>query len=271
MVNLKKTLFVQSFRHVKVKEFLVVLLLNFLIILGVYTILLVGAMYMQPIINQLDAVDIDKFQSIQDLSQIPSKEEFIQAIQAMKGYVVGLGVYIVSVTLVTILIWSFFHSLIWAKILEKKIMVKYVLRFILLNFIWILLFLIPFVIFYILVIQEILVYLFILEVALLIYLTPILYVLFVTTNKYKTALKETVKVGLGNIYRFILPFVAAVIFLFVVGQIGWIFKIFPPLTVFIYIEMFIALAVLLGYVVWLEYYIKDLVLNVYRDTFKSWI
>ncbi len=242
------------------------MLLDLLLLVSLYIVLYIGGSYMTVQAQQLEAADIDQYNAITDISQLPSKEELASAIQVAQSFITSLVIYTILTLILSVVLWSIFKSLILAKLFNKTISINYILRFILLNIIWFLIFFIMLVLSYLLVVPTILIYLTLIELLLLFYLTPILYVLYLTKNKIKEAILDSVKIGFGNLYRFILPYLVVIVLFSIVAQSQWIIGLFPqPLS------FFISLTVVLAFTAWFRYYIKEIILSIYHNQLNSWI
>ena len=133
---------------------------------------------------------------------------------------------VVGAILLSIVNISLFKGLIWSSVLEKKFSKKFFNKFLLLNLLWYLLWIIAAVLFFVLVKVNIAAILITIELALMLYFTPLAYSLFDENRNVFRLIKEAFSLGTKRFFYLSLPYLIVIslllVLFFTVGLLGFI-------------------------------------------------
>ncbi len=182
--------------------------------------------------------------------------ELTQTLAMLKDVFFGLISYSIILIIFIFLVWCLFKGLIWNTVFNKKFTFKFYKKFLLVNLLWFVIWLIPIVLFFIFVKQNVLVYLLIIIFILMIYLTYILYIESIKIKKIKEIIKSTFKIGFKKIYCFVIPIIVMILVFLVLMQLYWLFKGLSQV-----IQAIIFLIILLVFIAWTRFYMVNVVEN----------
>ena len=187
--------YISSFKS---KDTLLILPINILFILLIFGITKLIAILSQGWMDRIDSIDLSNvaFQTEAQLQSI---------IATLKGFVVFVILTAILFILLTILSWSITQGIIYDILAKKKLSIKYLEKFLLLNMVWFIPWLI---IFFIMLLGHKSTYViptFYILVLIFMHFSFILYVLFAKENKIRQ-IKKALKIGITKIHLFILPF-----------------------------------------------------------------
>jgi len=176
--------------------------------------------------------------------------------------------FVVTLLLV-FLLWCLFKGLIYNYILKKRFTLSYYLKFIVLNLIWsvfwIILFFIPVSYAYKMLEQSVTAgsftaqtyaiplsvpILLALMVIIMIHLTTVLYISFTKNPRIFSSIKKTFFLGIGKFHKFIVPYIFVAVILILLSFINLIFAIFPETA-----EMILSSIFLLVFIAWFRFYL----------------
>jgi len=241
MNYLKNTLktYANSFKN---KKILLVLAINILFIL-ITTILI----KLTKIISQSQLQKINEI----DLSNIVSQTEAqLQAtVSTLRGFALFAVLTAILFLLLLIINWSLCQGIIYNVLLKKKFSLKYLNKFLLLNIIWFIPWLI--IIFIVLFGGKIesfmiptLIFLF-----LFLHFSLILYTLFTKNNKL-SQIKKSLKLGITKFHYFIIPYIIITITFIILSQLN-LFNLNFIVIALVYLLFFS----------WLQNYTKEVVIS----------
>lgn len=232
-------IYVSSFKN---KNILLVLILNLSFIIVTAALITLTKKISQPWIDKIQKVDLSNivFQTEAQLQTIVS---------TLKGFILFAIFTAILFILLLITNWSLFQGIIYNILLKKRFNLKSFGKFLLLNIIWfipwlILIFIILFGAKYFITPTLILMLLFL-------HFSFILYILFTKNNKIK--IKQSLKIGTLKIHHFIIPYILIAITFIIISQLN-LLKISYLTIAFIYLIFFS----------WLQNYTKEIVLNIQR-------
>jgi hypothetical protein len=189
---------------------------------------------------------IENFKAINPETLIYKGESELAGIVAtLKSTALAAAVFAMVFLILTLANWSLFEGLIYTTLLKKKFTFRYLKKFLLLNIIWF----IPWLaLFFLIIVEgrvETIIISGLLLVALFIHFTLILNVLYTRTGKFQ--LRQTLKIGVTKIHHFLLPYVIIIITYIIIQQI-----IIPYVTMLLFLLFFS----------WVQNYTKDIILSI---------
>lgn len=159
----------------------------------------------------------------------------------------------ILIMLLLLLVYYITRYLIWSIILKEKYNLKKLLRFILLGLLWCLIFLIIAVLNFALIRQRGEAFYFVI-IPIFLYLTPILYISFLKSNKIWKSLKNSLKIGFKKIHLFILPVLLIAAAALILSMISYLVVYLGAI-----IQNIILLILLLAYLAWARQYFAEVV------------
>ncbi len=234
---MKKNIYKKSFD----KKVLIALLMNSILIITTILITRIITLISQPQVKKIDAVD---------LSSIVSQTE--AQLQATAATLKNFALFAISVAVIFILLliinWSITQGMTYSHLLKKKITLRYLNRFLLLNIIWI----IPWTILLVILLiggkehsyLPILILFF-----LFIHFTLILNVLFTKKNSL-SQIKQALKLGTLKFHRYLVPYLIITVTFIIISQLNLLSINYILLTL-IYLLFFS----------WTQNYLKDITIN----------
>lgn len=242
MNYLKNTIktYVNSFKN---KNILLVLVLNTLFILITRGLI--------KLTKTISKSWIDKINKI-ELSNIISQSE--AQLQATIGTLKGFTLFILFTAIIFILLliisWSLCQGMIYNILLKKRFNLKYFEKFLLLNIIWF----IPWIILIFIIlfggkIENFVTPIFIL-ILLFLHFSFILYPLFTKNNRIKQ-IKQALRIGITKIHHYIIPYMVITITFIIISSIN-LFNIEPIIISLVYLLFFS----------WIQNYTKEITLKI---------
>lgn len=231
--------YVNSFKN---KNILLITAINILFILITAALIKLTKVISQP--------QIDKIQKI-DLGSIASQTEaqLQSTITALKGFALFAILTAILFILLLIINWSLCQGIIYNILLKKKFSLKYFNKFLLLNIIWF----IPWLILTVIILFggkiEYLITPALILTLLFLHFSFILYIQFIKNSKLNQV-KQALKIGIKKIHYFIMPYILISITFVILSQLNLLKPHFIIITL-----------VCLLFFSWLQNYTKDIVLN----------
>ena len=218
-------IFIQSFKQINKKYFLIAL----------YDLIFIAMFFLViPLFSQL----------------FMSKIQNITTVESAASLLIMLLAYLVTVTIILLLTYSISRGLIWTTILKKKFTGSFIKRFLLLNFLWWLILAIPTLI--VLGAKVEYLFSFIAIVAIVyIHLTSIIHYDFTKNRKIGKAIKQAFALTFKNIKHLLLPYAYIALVYFIILQVFWII----PQTE--KIMLFASILFVLFYLAWYRLYIAQ--------------
>jgi len=225
--------YISSFKS---KDTLLILPINILFILLIFGITKLIAILSQGWMDRIDSIDLSNvaFQTEAQLQSI---------IATLKGFVVFVILTAILFILLTILSWSITQGIIYDILAKKKLSIKYLEKFLLLNMVWFIPWLI---IFFIMLLGHKSTYViptFYILVLIFMHFSFILYVLFAKENKIRQ-IKKALKIGITKIHLFILPYLSMIIALTIISRLN-----LPQIFI---------ISIFLIFFSWIQSYVKDI-------------
>lgn len=241
MDYLKNTLktYANSFKNKKIP---LVLAINILFVLIASALI-----KLTKIISQSQ---IDKINSI-DLSDIISQTEAqLQAtISTLRGFALFAMLTAVLFLLLLIISWTLCQGIIYTALLKKKFSLRHFEKFLILNLIWIIPWLILiFMILFVGKTENFIAPILILAL-LFLHFSLILYTLFAKNNKLGQ-IKQALKLGITKIHHFIMPYLIIIITFIILSQLN-LLNINYLIIAFVYLLFFS----------WLQNYTKEVIIS----------
>lgn len=227
--------YISSFKN---KSILLILVLNtsFIVITaGIIQLIKIISNPWIDKINQINPQDII-FQTETELQQITT---------TLRSFAIFSIIVALSFIILLIINWSFFQGLIYKILLKKRFNLKYLKKFLLLNLIWF----IPWLLlFYVIISAAKLDYLIIsssILTLLFLHFSFILYTLSAESNKLQ--IKKSLKLGITKLHYFIIPYILITITFIIISQLN-----------LLNINIFIISLVYLLFFSWLQNYTKEI-------------
>jgi hypothetical protein len=176
---------------------------------------------------------------------------------AMENFYSGIILTTAIAAMLCIFFYSIFKSLAWARVAKTKLSWKYLSRFFVMSIVWFALWTLLCVISYFILIQKAQIAVYLIVTLLLLYLTPIMNIHFLKTQKIFTSMAKAFHTGIGNIHKLILPyalfFLTGLVIYYVSGKV--LIRIGVPS----YISGGLFLVILLLYLAWSRIYLIDVI------------
>ena len=241
-------LFVKSFKDFDTRAIFIVLydLIFFSII---YLSFIIFSKYIQ---NKSLKINIPLTEEIMQLPQT----EISQISSQLNNFLWFIFIGIVLVALIIFIAACTFKGLIWLKITHKKFTIDFIKKFVLLNLIWTLIWIIPIIIIALVLKKDLLAPFLVIIAPLIMHFTNILHIFFIHTKKL-SSIKRAFKIGIKKIYLFILPYILMLIIFLIISQSYWLYNFMPGNIPFI-----IAIFVLLVYFAWFRIYLYTIVKDI---------
>jgi len=234
--------FINSFKDINIKFFLIIII----DLIFYYLFFQAGNFLMRKL--QLKAENVDLSSNILNLNQ----EAAASVLTSVKGFFFFIIFAFLFFILFIVINWTVLKGLIWNLTTNRKLNLKFLKKIFLLNLIW----LPSWIILLLLIVFGVTATsspLFIIIILLLaVYLSNILYPLFMGNNKLGM-IKKTFSVGITKIHHFIIPYTVIVILFFIILQI------YRLIAANMYINIYITYVLLLIFVAWLRYYFVEIV------------
>jgi len=192
---------------------------------------------------------------MEKLMELP-ESELNTILTQLQGFILTLVIGFLLIALIIFIAMCVFKLLIWLKTAKKEFKLAYLKKFILLNILWFLLWLIPIIIIFLFIKRELIAPLLLIIFILAVYFTNILYILF-TEKRDISTIKNTFKLGFKKIYLFIIPYIIITILLLVTFQLYWLYKFTPQ-----NIQSIITLIIILIYAAWARIYLYNVVSSI---------
>ncbi len=235
--NLKT--YVSSFKS---KSILIITALNTLFILITAALIKLIKRISLPWISKLEGVELSNIAS-------QTETELQQMATTLKGFITFTAIVAVSAIILLIINWSFFQGLIYNILLKKKFNINYLKKFLLLNLIWFIPWLLLFYAILSLAKLDYLVVSSLLLIILFLHFSFILYTLSAENNKLQ--IKKSLKLGITEVHRFIIPYILIIVTFIIISQLN-----------LLSINIFIISLIYLLFFSWLQNYIKDITLKI---------
>ncbi|MBI2545789.1 hypothetical protein HYV81_01275 [Candidatus Woesearchaeota archaeon] len=244
MAYLKQTWqdFIASFKELD-KRFIAILLLD----IALYAALALGVMAFWEIIKKR-------------LNYIPPMPIFnpeitpVSELDAFYGIVTGIrleiAVYLLVFLIIAFFIWTFVKGLQWSISLRKKYDVQQYMRHVLVNGLWQLCWLVTAIILLFVLMQNALKFLGLILLAVYLHMGYIKYAQTVKTEKVFASLKETLRVGLGRLHLFVLPYLAMSLVLLLLSQLYYAYQYLPDAG-----EIAVFLLLVIVWMAWTRLYV----------------
>ncbi len=233
-------------------SFIYVLLFDVLYVSLAILALVVFGKLAQNLIMKLNALNL------QEITNTTLMENQVKTLTSVMN---SLLIYTILLLLVLFILCIITRALIWNIVLNKKLTLKYLGKFSVLNLIW-LLWIIPFILIlstknpYSILISSIIL------AILFIYFTFVLYTIFTKEVKIGKSLKLCFKLGAGKINLFLLPMLFAIVVFVLVNIIVVAANLIVQSSL-------IALILLLLYTAWLRFYCSSVTLRIAKTIKKS--
>ena len=174
--------------------------------------------------NKLIKIQYSRVSALNFETILQRTQQEAQELAAKMGNTLFIIISLVIIFLVLIVInWSFFQNLVYLKILNKRFNMKSFLKFLFLNFLWILSFAIILAVIQKGVKSGLQITLAGTITLLFIYFTNILYLLFTKNNKL-SAIKQTFKMGVFGFYRQAIPYLLLILILMGLRELNSLFQ-----------------------------------------------
>jgi len=234
------TTYVDSFKN---KTTVIALLINI-----VFTIITAILVTITKIISKPQMDKIDKI----DLSNLVAQTE--AQLQATTTTLKGFALFALSATIIFLLLfiinWSITQGTIYARLLKKKLSLKFLNRFLLLNVIWF----IPWIVLLTLILfgGKVDSYLTptLILVLLFLHFSLILYSLFAKKPRL-SQIKQALKIGTIKFHHYIIPYIVITVTFIIISQIN-LLNLHPIIIAIIYLLFFS----------WTQNYLKDVTLKI---------
>lgn len=233
--------YVNSFKN---KSILLVLVLNISFIIVTVALITLTKKISQPWIDKIQKVELSNI-------AFQSEAQLQETATTLRGFILFLILTAIAFVLFLIINWSFFQGIIYKILLKQRFNAKSFGKFLLLNIIWV----IPWLILIFIILFGAKTGYFITPILILmllfLHLSFILYILFAKNNKIK--IKQSLKIGMLKIHYCIIPYIFIAITFIIISQLN-LLKISSIIIYFIYLIFFS----------WLQNYTKDIILNISR-------
>lgn len=230
----------------KSKNLWLVMLLNIVFVSVAAALMKLARIISAPWIDKLDKVDLSNIVS-------QSEAQLQSTISTLRGFVLFAVIAAFLLTILLIIVWSFCQGMIYNILMKKKFTFRYFEKFILLNIVWF----IPWILLAVVILFGVKGEYFILPAFMLILLflhfSFILYPLYAKENRMKQ-IKESIKIGIVKLHHFIIPYIIALIEFILISQLN-LLKISLAVIGFVYILFFS----------WLQNYMKDVVSSISKS------
>jgi len=238
--NLKT--YVNSFKN---KRILLVLALNILFVLITAALIKLTKLISQSQIAKINKVDLSSI-------ALQSEAQLQNIINTLKGFAIFAILTAILFILLLIINWSFCQGMIYHILLKKKFNLKYFEKFLLLNIVWFIPWLILFFVILFGAKTGYLAASFYLIIAFFLHSSFVLYTLFVNNRLKKIIhLKIHLKISIVKIYHFIIPYILITITFLIISQLNLLNPNYLIITL-IYLLFFS----------WLQNYTKDVIINI---------
>ncbi|MDP6548181.1 MAG: hypothetical protein QF917_04465 [Candidatus Woesearchaeota archaeon] len=234
--------FINSLGNINLKIFIILIL----DILFYYTLMQTGRFLITQI--QKKSTNIDLSQNLLELSQ----QNAAQLLSSLRGFFFFIIISLILFVIAVIINWSIIKGIIWNLTGNNKPSLKFMKKFLLLNFIWLPIWTVIFLLIAFGIKQEAAPIFMIIAFILAIYLTNILYPLFLADNKI-TNIKKSLRLGFKKIHYFIIPYIIIIVFFLILS------KIYSIATLGININPNVSYALIIIYIAWVRYYMIEVV------------
>ena len=193
-------MYVNSFKNINL---LLVLLLNVLFVFLTIVVARLIGFFSEGWMEKLNNLDLESV-------VLQSEAQLRSVVSTLRGFYLFVVFAVLLFILFFIVNWSFFQGLIWNILLKKKFNFRYFLKFLLLNTIWFLLWVVVLSVILFGGRMEFFIILFSILILLFLHFSFILCVLFTKENRF-SQIKKAIKLGILRIHYFILPYVVILI------------------------------------------------------------
>ena len=184
------------------------------------------------------------------------QSELNALLSSLKGFLYSLLGAIILFILVLFLAICIFKGMIWLTVARKKIKLGFIMRFIVLNLVWFLLWIIPTIIIILLMRKNLIAPFLTIVMLLLWHFTNLLYIIFLDKEKI-SAIKKAFSIGIKKIYLFAVPYLVLLLVFIIISFV------FSPLS---YLPENLSAVIsaigILIYTAWIRIYIYLIVKNI---------
>lgn len=234
--------FINSLGNINLKIFFIVIL----DVLFYYIFMQAGRFLITQI--QKKSTNIDLTQNLLELSQ----QNAAQLLSSLKEFFFFIIILLILFVIAVIINWSIIKGIIWNFTKHKKPSLKFMKKFLLLNFIWLPIWILIFLLIAFGIKQSAAPIFMIIAFMLAVYFTNILYPLFLANNKI-SSIKESFRLGFKKIHYFIIPYII-IIALFLILS-----KIYSIAVLGINISPYVSYTFIIIYIAWIRYYMVEVV------------
>lgn len=153
------------------------------------------------------------------ITQATTPELMVQNMALMKQFMYTTGITAILLYIVLLAAYTISRGMIWTKIQDKQLTKKYLLKFGLLNLVWIPAWILAFALLITITNQEYYKWIMIVLGIAYIHLTTILHHTFTHKNEIGNAVQKAFSTGLGRIHKIILQYIYIIIIFIAIGQI----------------------------------------------------
>jgi len=256
---IKNSCFLKSFKELD-KRIFIVMGAELALIISVFLIFVLSTLFLKTSIDKLGISENVMEEIKENMDDRDFANNFLQTKmrdpnfpQKLKSFLAKLLSNVLILIIAIIVVISFFKSLIWSKVakikFKKSFFTKFLGLFLSWNIPWILLFIIIALSFK----EKAMKYFITAEFLFFIYFSLIIYPLFVKENRIFSTIKKTFKIGLINLYKFILP----IILIWLMFQLG--FTIIILLSKIPTLVRIFLIVYALFYISWIKFYMLKVV------------
>lgn len=199
--------------------------------------------------SQLERLGLTNVQTL-------TPEIISQQLGAIKTLAITFFIIITIFYLINIFNYSLFRTWVWTKIMNKQPTKTFVKKFFLLNLIWITGWMALFILGVTALSKEYYVYMIGIILILYIHLTTIMHHSFTWKQEIKRSIGKAFTLGLGNIGRFIIPYIYIIIIYIILTKV---FVVIPLQAQ--YVSMFVLILLFLA---WYRIYINSVIIRIQK-------
>jgi len=183
-----------------------------------------------------------------------SAEQAAQAAELVKGQFAGLVLWTIAIALSSFLLMVLFKGWIWNIVMKKRTTLNFFGKFLLLNLLWYILWLVPSIIIVSSLKETAAKVFFLIAFALCVFFTAILYVFFIKSNLVFDSVKNAFSIGFGRISVFIAPILFIALTVVIISIVTIPMKYIP-----LKVSAAISIVILFVYTAWIRFYFADVV------------
>lgn len=233
-------LLLQSFKQLDSRMFFIVLYDLLFFAISIFAAFIFGRILQNSSLG-MQLVQLDQLTNM-------SKPELDNVLAVFQKFLYILIGGMILLAIIIFVLMCIFKALIWFTVANKQTTVKNIKKFLLINLIWFLAWIVPSVLIGFIIKQELLRLLIMIVVPLLMHFTNILYVLF-TSDHHIIIIKKAFAIGIKKIHLFIIPYILSSAVLLLVSTLYWVYKFLPESAVSI-----IGFLIMLFYMAWSRKY-----------------